>query len=439
MNPDPRAPLAPEDARTLEAWLRDARRRTLALVEDLEGEAWLGPRLPIVNPPLWEAGHVAYFQEWWCLRGGSPGRPSHVADADALYDSARVPHKVRWDLPLPDPAATHAYLASTLERTLEQVGSGRMDEGQAYFVRLAVFHEDMHDEALLYSRQTWGLPPPRHVGLPPEPPATGSGGGDVVVPGGRFVLGARPGAAPFVFDNEKWGHEVDVPAFRMARHAVTEGEFEAFVEDGGYRRRELWSESGWGWREREAVEAPWAWVEAGGRWARRRFGEVVPLSPRRAMVHVGWYEAEAWCRWAGRRLPTEAEWERAATYGGPAADTSPFPWGRAAPAAERAHLGLATSAPADVGAYAAGDSPLGLRQLWGNVWEWTSSDFAPYPGFVADPYKEYSEPWFWNHKVLRGGCFATQPRLLRSTWRNFYTPDRRDVWAGLRTCALERP
>jgi iron(II)-dependent oxidoreductase len=405
-------------------WLRDARERTFALTQDLGAEHWLGPRLAIVNPLGWELGHVAWFQEHWCLRGGGK-RPSLVKDADGLYDSAKVPHKIRWDLPLPDPARTRAYLDGVLERVIGRIASG-LSEADAYFVRLAVFHEDMHGEAFAYTRQTLGQPAPR-LGPTARPPADSGTArtsvDDVEVPGGTYVIGAREGEFPFVFDNEKWAHPVTLAPFSIARCAVTEGKFAAFVDDQGYARRDLWSPDGWAWREREQATAPLYWKKEGGRWLRRAFDRWEPLSERRAMIHAGWYEAEAWCRWAGRRLPTEAQWEVAA--------------GRA-PAAGGARLDGLGLGPCDVDAFAASASPCGTRQMLGNVWEWTADAFQPYPGFVIDPYADYSAPWFGNHKVLRGGCWATRSRLLRPTWRNFYTPDRRDVFAGFRTCPVAR-
>jgi len=296
-------------------------------------------------------------------------------------------------------------------------------------VRLTVFHEDMHDEAFTYTRQTLGYRPP---GLPAaEAPSGGPLPGDVDVPGAVLDIGARPGAEPFVFDNEKWAHAVEVAPFSIARAAVSEGDFAAFVEDGGYRRQELWSDDGWAWRAAAGAEAPLYSRREGRDWFRREFDRWRPLDPHRALIHVAWWEAEAYCNWAGRRLPTEAEWELAA--GGP--EKRRFPWGDAQPDAEHANLGWRRGRPVDVGALPAGETPHGCRQMLGNVWEWTSTPFAPYPGFVADPYKDYSQPWFGTHKVLRGGCWATAARLLRNTWRNFYMPDRRDVWAGFRTCA----
>jgi iron(II)-dependent oxidoreductase len=299
----------------------------------------------------------------------------------------------------------------------------------------------MHTEAFTYTRQTHGWSAPVFSGL-----ETGNSGetgplpGDVEIPGGRFLLGAFH-EEPFVFDNEKWAHEVDVRAFGIARAAVTQLEFLEFVEAKGYSRREFWSEPGWSWRESAGAEHPVYWKrEAAGRWLRRDFDHWVPLEPHRPVLQVNWWEAEAYCNWAVRRLPTETEWEVAAA-GEPANSGKErsdvkrrFPWGNEAADAERANLRWRGMGAVDVSALSAGDSAFGCRQMIGNVWEWTASDFAPYPGFAIDPYKEYSQPWFGTHKVLRGGAWPTQPRLLRNTWRNFYTPDRRDVWAGFRTC-----
>lgn len=431
--------LTPSEARRLADDLREARARTRALHADLKDQAWRGPCLSIVNPPLWELGHVGYFQEWWCLREAG-GRPSLLPGADALYDSSRVPHRTRWDLPLPDPAATWAYLDEVLARVLERLERAPPSASEAYFLRLVVAHEDMHDEAFLYTRQTFARPPPAWLAGVPLPEALTRGpGGDVEIPGGTFWLGARRDREPFVFDNERWAHPVGVAPFAMARLAVTEGEFEAFVEDGGYRRADLWSAQGWAWREREQADAPLYWRRDGGRWWRRVFDLWQPLQPGRALIHVGWHEAQAWCRWAGRRLPSEAEWEAAATHAlrAPEAPRA-FPWGGGPIAPRHANLGARTLGPVAADAFPAGDSPGGLRQLLGNVWEWCDDAFGPYPGFAPDPYAEYSAPWFATHRVLRGGCWATEARLLRSTWRNFYTPDRRDVLAGFRTCRAER-
>jgi iron(II)-dependent oxidoreductase len=413
--------------------LIDARSRTLALVEDLSDDRLRGPRLGIVNPPLWELGHVGWFQEKWTLRRG--GAPSVRADADRLYDSAAIPHDVRWDLPLPSRDGTRAYLREVLDRALARLSRGVAPE-EEYFFRLALFHEDMHDEAGVMTRQALADPTPIWMEKAPRSDAPGPRGGDVRVPGGTFLLGAARDE-PFVFDNEKWAHEVELAPFAIARDAVTQGEFAAFVEDGGYERRDLWSAAGRAWLDAEGALAPVYWRRDGGTWLRRRFDEWTPVEPELAMVHVNWFEATAYCAWAGRRLPSEAEWEAAACCGPDRLATKRrFPWGDDAPRADLAHLDARASGCVAASALPAGASAFGCRQMIGNVWEWTAEDFGSYPGFVRDPYAEYSEPWFGTHKVLRGGSIATRGRLLRGTWRNFYTPERRDAFAGLRTCAL---
>jgi iron(II)-dependent oxidoreductase len=262
--------------------------------------------------------------------------------------------------------------------------------------------------------------------------------GDAEIAGGTMRLGATPDDG-FVFDNEKWAHDVEVAPFRIARTPVTNGEFAGFVADGGYRRPELWSREGWTWRDECGANAPVYWRQEGKEWLHRRYDRWEPLRPDAPVIHVNWFESDAYCRWAARRLPSEAEWECAAATAPNSIDRKRhYPWGDAPPSAAVANFYGAVGGCAAVTAFAKGDSAWGCRQMFGNVWEWTADWFGPYPGFVPDPYKEYSAPWFGNHKVLRGGCFATRANLLRNTWRNFYTPDRRDVFAGFRTCAGAR-
>jgi iron(II)-dependent oxidoreductase len=427
--------------------LADARGRTLALVADLTDEQLIGPRLPIVNPLLWEIGHVAWFQEHWILRR-TEGARSLLKDADNLYDSTRIPHDERWRLPLPSRAGALSYMAQVLECILDRLARIRLDEEETYFHQLVIFHEDMHAEAFTYTRQT--------LGYPPSPLATPQAGeswarqeagpwpGDVEVPGGTYMLGGTPDV-PFVFDNEKWAHPVQVRPFQIARAPVTNAEFARFLDDAGYQRPELWSESGWAWRDRANAKHPVYWQRGpGGSWLRRSYDRVALVEEHLPMIHVNWYEADAYCRWANRRLPTEAEWEMAASSE-PTSDRRAvhahkrrFPWGSDPPSPDRANLDTCAAGCIPVNLLAAGDSAFGCRQMIGNVWEWTADDFTPFPGFAIDPYKEYSEPWFGGtHKVLRGGAFATRSRLIHNSYRNFYTPDRRDVLAGFRTCSLE--
>ena len=418
--------------------LRDVRTCTRRLTEDLSTEQLMGPMLPIVNPVLWEIGHVGWFHEYWTLRHAH-GEAPILDGADLLWNSSTVAHATRWALDLPDRNGVFEYLTDVLGRQLDRLGRA-IDGSARYFYELAIRHEDMHVEALTYTRQTLGYAPPESLGRPAAH-AAGARLGDVEVPGGRWRLGSTS-ADGFVFDNEKWAHEAAIAPFRIAKAPVTNAEFAAFVDAGGYHSREFWGAAGWAWRERAGAKRPVYWREKdGGRWTWRRYDKVEQLAPHAPVTFVNWYEAQAWCCWAGRRLPTEAEWE-AAALGQPVSDGSGladskrrWPWGETSPSAEFANLDLAFDGPLDVAACAAGDSAFGCRQMIGNVWEWTASDFVPFPGFAADPYEDYSQPWFNTRKVLRGGAWATSTRIARPGYRNFFTPDRNDVIAGFRTCA----
>ena len=417
--------------------MRDSRARTLELVAGLDDDRLLGPRLAIVNPLLWEIGHLAWFHEHFILRHLDRVGPLR-ADADALYDSSAVHHDTRWDLPLPTLAATLDYMADVAGALARRLAGREPTDAERDLYRLATFHEDMHGEAFTYSRQSLGWPAPAFAGTPGAAPGTGPWPGDVEVPGGVFRLGAEPGDG-FVFDNEKWAHEVEVAPFRMARAPVTNAEYAAFVADDGYARRDLWSDAGWAWRGDADAHHPLYWIERGGDFALRRFDAVVPLAPHHPVTNVCLHEAEAFCRWAGRRLPTEAEWEFAATMAPDGAKRrfpwGDAPWGDADDAGRRANLDGLRLGPVDVAAFAAGDSGFGCRQMIGNVWEWTSSDFEPYPGFSPDVYADYSVPSFGKAKVLRGGAWITRSRLVSARYRNYFPPLRRDIYAGFRTVA----
>jgi iron(II)-dependent oxidoreductase len=449
------------------ASMREFRARTLDLIADLNAEQLIGPRLAIVNPPLWEIGHIAWFAEYWILRHLRKQQPI-IENGDQLYNSTDVAHDTRWELLLPSFADARRYMDEVFDRCVNDIDkTPTLTSEEFYFYLLATFHESMHAEALAYTRQTLGYSAPHFsVNQTARNDSAGPFPGDAEVPGGTFLIGATPDF-PFTFDNEKWAHPVEIKPFRIARAPVTNGEFLAFVEDGGYRNSRFWSQQGWDWLQSGGVpqledsfakffnktiknsskapdsekisDHPMYWrCDANGRWQQRTFDSYVPLDEHLPVIHVSWYEAEAYSNWAGRRLPTEAEWEVAAS-GQPEGDglsdrRRHFPWGDDPPTAERANLDW-RSGLAEVGSYPSGDSAFGCRQMIGNVWEWTGDNFLPYPGFTVDPYKEYSEPWFGTHKVLRGGCWATRSLLIRNTWRNFYTPDRRDVWAGFRTCA----
>lgn len=380
--------------------LRTIRSRTLALVEDLDDRQWVVPRVPTVNPIGWELGHVGWFHERWVLREAL-GRPPILPDGDRWWDSSVVPHATRWDLDLPPRSATHTYVDRVLDQVLEAL-AGDPAPAVVYHARYAMLHEAMHVEAFSYLRQTLGYVAPKGETHPGAGPWTG----DVEVGGGMHRLGAERDGG-WAFDNEKWAHVVEVPPFRIARAPVTQGEYAAFVADGGYRRRELWHGDAPVW------DGP-VYQDSG---ARRDFDRWVAIEADRPMTHVSWFEADAYTRWAGRRLPTEAEWDLAAEGAKPSG------------ALDGRYAGTV-----DVAAFPESDSVHGCRQMLGNSWEWTSTVFGPYPGFVADPYADYSAPWFGTHRVLRGGAWASSRQLVTRGYRNFFLPHRRDVIAGFRTC-----
>lgn len=316
----------------LVAMLEDARARTLELVSGLDQARLMGPQSEIVNPLLWEIGHLAWFHEHFILRGLDRS-PPRMAEADGLYDSARVPHATRWSIPLPALPDTLAYMARVQEALVRRLEGREPTPQEAELYQLVAFHEDMHDEAFTYTRQTLGYPRPSFAAsASARDTGTGPWPGDVAVGGGTWQLGAEPDGG-FVFDNEKWAHPVSVAAFRIARAPVTNAEFAAFVADGGYRNPACWDAEGTRWRDGCGAEHPVYWSRRGwDEWTCRRFDRDEPLAPDQPIVHVNWYEANAYCRWAGRRLPTEIEWEAAAA-GAPTPDGKlsrtkrPYPWG----------------------------------------------------------------------------------------------------------------
>ena len=358
----------------LQHLVADARARTFDIVHDIPDERFRVPLIRTINPFLWETGHVAYFQEYWVLRHAA-GQAPLLADADKLYDSAKIEHDTRWQLPLPSRLETTRYMEEIRDRVIDCITQSSFDDDRdAYFVLLSVFHEDMHDEAFLITRQKLSYPAPPSLKVTDAPRVGSAVGADISIPAGEYTIGSISNEG-FVFDNEKWAHPVKVPAFRIARSLVTQREFLNYIEDTGSPH-------------------PVYWSREGNNWFRRHFDQCVPLELDRPVSNISWFEAEAYCRWAGRRLPSEIEWEIAARQGG-------------------------------------------CNQMFGSVWQWTSSDFLPYAGFSEDPYKEYSSPWFRTHKTLRGGAWSTRKRMMRPAYRNFYTPDRSELWAGIRSCAID--
>lgn len=418
----------------LAEWAADVVDRTLELIADLDEDQLTGPLLPTVNPLLWEIAHLAWFQEKFVLRQAC-GRDPILPYGDALYDSGAVPHDTRWRLALPSLKETTDYMRTVAGRVIDELTHAGVSDVVRHFTRYSICHYDVHTEALTYTRQTLGYRPPVFVGLSGtwrDDDETAPVSGDVSVAGGEFLLGAAM-SDPFVYDNEKWAHRVEVAPFSIAKAATTQAEFAAFVEAGGYEDSRLWADAG-AWLGATGATQPTYWRRAPGGWQRRHFDTWVDLEADLPVSHVSWWEADAYCRWAGRRLPTEAEWEYAATGG--EWPKPVYPWGDTEPGFAQAATDWRPGGPVPVSDCAAGDSPVGCRQMIGNVWEWTASDFAGYPNFERDAYWENSEQFFGSRKVLRGGAWATRARFLRSTMRNYFTPDRRDVLAGFRTCAV---
>lgn len=418
--------------------VKDARKRTLALVAGLDQQQLMGPQLDIVNPLLWEIGHTAYFHELWTLRH-LDGVDSFLENADELYDSINIPHDERWNLPLLSLQATKAYMQQVMDAEVDRLKSDNVTPQDMYLTRYAVFHEDMHTEAFTYSRRTLSYPAPVFAEsvLQDEAYDAGPLEGDARIEGGEFLLGADKNT-DFCFDNEKWQHPVRVEPFAIARAATSYQQYAAFVEAGGYQDQQYWDAEGWAWLQQSGLEMPNGWKkDTGGNWLIKQFDQWQTMRPHAAVIHINWYEASAWCRWAGRRLPTEAEWELAAS-GSPENinEKRKYPWGDEVPDEKRVNMDSRAMRTIDVGALPQGDSAYGCRQMLGNVWEWTADTFEPYPGFVADMYQDYSQPLFGQTKVLRGGAWATRSRMIRNTWRNYYGANRNDVFAGFRSCAL---
>jgi gamma-glutamyl hercynylcysteine S-oxide synthase len=398
-------PVAREDYRTA---LTEARERTLALVEPVADADLDRVHSPLMSPLVWDLGHIAAYEDLWlCGRVGGlrPLRP----DLMAVYDASETPRAERGDIPYLRRPEALAYMRAVRERTLEVLERADLSPTSAdplgaggHAWDLVIQHEHQHNETML---QTLQLAEPG-VFAPRRKPSGGAAAtGRAAIAGGAFELGAENGG--FAYDNERPRHEVELAAFEIDRAPVTNGSYAEFVADGGYDRRELWTEDGWRWRGQERARRPLYWAGDG---AERRFDSIVALESELPVMHVCWFEADAYARWAGGRLPTEAEWERAANeVGGDA----------------RGNLDQLAFGPGPAGPFV------------GDCWEWTASVFTGYPGFRAFPYREYSEVFFDSgYRVLRGASWATRPSVARTTFRNWDLPQRRQIFSGFR-CAYD--
>jgi iron(II)-dependent oxidoreductase len=428
--------LATPDLRELIAGgLDSARQRSLALLTPLTEGDLTRQHSSIMSPLVWDLAHVGNYEELWLLRAVS-GAPPIDAALDDVYDAFRHPRPNRPSLPLLPPAEARAYLAQVRGRALDVLDGVRLDDDQpllggGFVYGMVIQHEHQHDETMLATLQLKQGEGYRPL-APPPPPGAALGAPEVVVAAGPFEMGTDDAWA---YDNERPAHTVDLPAFWIDTAPVTNAAYLGFVDDGGYGERRWWGDEGWAWRQETGVEHPGQWRRQGKTsWSRDRFGWEEDLPLDEPVQHVCWHEADAYARWAGKRLPTEAVWEKAAASA-PGGKKRLWPWGDAEPGPERANLAQRHYGPAPVGAYPEGASAGGCHQMVGDVWEWTASDFEPYPGFRSFPYREYSEVFFGSgYKVLRGGSWATHPLAVRTTFRNWDHPVRRQIFSGFR-CA----
>jgi iron(II)-dependent oxidoreductase len=426
--------------------LLTVRDRTIRLTTAVDDADLVKQHSPLISPLVWDLAHIANQEELWLLRAVGGRDPLHP-EIDPLYDAFEHPRASRPALPLLQPAEARRYCREVRERVLDLIETVTLPSGASVFgteltgagfaFGMIIQHEAQHDETMLATHQLRTGPAVLAARQPPSPPADiALLPAEVFVPGGPFTMGTS--ADPWALDNERPAHVVDVPGFWLDTAPVTNAAYAEFIADGGYSDPRLWTPDGWAYRQRAGLTAPlfWSWESV---WVRVSFGTKDPVIPSEPVLHVSWYEADAYARWARRRLPTEAEWEKAARHDPASGRSRRYPWGDHDWRPKLASLRQRHLLPAPAGSYPDGAAPCGARQLIGDVWEWTSSDFLPYPGFTAWPYKEYSEVFFGpEYKVLRGGSFGTSPMACRGTFRNWDYPVRRQIFAGFRTARSAR-
>ncbi|HEU4648773.1 MAG TPA: ergothioneine biosynthesis protein EgtB [Gemmatimonadales bacterium] len=433
------APLAPAVER-LARELAEARDRTFALVTPLSEADLVHQHDPLMSPILWDLGHIAHFEELWLTR--NLDGPIEFVEMPGLYNPFEHPRSTRGALDLPGLAHVRRIMDDIRARVLDRLAEADFEHGpellrDGYVYRMVLQHEAQHNETILQTLQLkQGAPymplerrrvPAKHSDIAP--------GAMVRFPGGDVSIGTDDRSA--AYDNERPRHRVRLAPFWIDVRPVTNGDFLRFMEEGGYQRREWWSDAGWRWVTEAQVTAPKYWERVAGEWRSRTMDLVRPVDPDRPVCHVCYWEAEAYARSVGRRLPTEVEWEAAASWDPATGTQRRYPWGDDDPTTAHANLDQLAFDTAPVGAYPLNYSPVGCYGMIGDVWEWTSSDFTGWPGFSAWPYPEYSEVFFGTeYKVLRGGSWATRPNAIRSTFRNWDYPIRRQIFSGFR-CARD--
>jgi gamma-glutamyl hercynylcysteine S-oxide synthase len=419
--------------------LAEARARTLLLVAPLSDEDLTRQHSPLMSPIVWDLGHIGEFEALWLIE--NLGGEIASGELAGMYDPFNNPRATRGSLPLPAGREALREMAVARDRVLRALGDIDLAGDDpllknGFVFRMVLQHEYQHGETILQTLQLKQGEPYAAPRGRVFPPAAGSGdvGEMVDFPGGEVVIGSDDTGA--AYDNERPAHRVEVAPFRIGRHPVTCGEYLSFVEDGGYRDDDLWSEAGRSWLREAGAEAPMYWERTDQGWRERVMELVRPLDPHRPVCHVCWYEAEAYARWAGARLPTEVEWEAAACYDPEERTRLAFPWGNERPTWRHANLDQLAFDTAPVGTFPLNVSPIGCHGMIGDVWEWTASTFEPYPGYRTFPYKEYSEVFFGDeYRVLRGGSWATRPGAIRGSFRNWDYPIRRQIFAGFRLAA----
>ncbi len=411
--------------------LERARARTLALT-DLDEPELVRQHDPLMSPLVWDLAHIGQQEDLWLLRRGDARRQGLLRpDVETLYDAFKHPRAERPGLPLLPPVAARAFCHEVRGRVLDALEDhvDTTEDGSGWFGHAMVAqHETQHDETMLATLQLRSGPPVLEpMPLPPGRPVQTDA---VLVPGGPFRLGVDAVEEPFSLDNERPAHVIEVPAFRIDRVPVTNGQWMQFMADGGYAQPRWWSARGWRHRVEAGLTAPLFWAPDG---TRRRFGVIEEVPSAEPVQHVSYFEAEAYAAWAGGRLPTETEWEKACVWDEATGRRRRWPWGEQAPTADVANLGGTGLRPAPVGAYPRSVSPCGAEQMIGDVWEWTSSRLRPWPGFTPMLYADYSEPFFGgDYKVLRGGSWAVSRTSVRPSFRNWDHPVRRQIFTGVR-------